>query len=60
MPIFKTARDKDSWTFGFNMFFVSGSVRLDFNDFPGLSLSVGLFKYFLGVSMIKHELAPTQ
>ena len=53
-------RDENSWTLGFSLWPMTGSIRFDFYDYPGVSLSIGLFKYCLGVSIMKHELAPTR
>ncbi len=46
---------EDYWIFASRLFFVSFSVRVDWNDYPGLSISFGLFDLQLGLSMMKYE-----
>jgi hypothetical protein len=52
--VINVTRTHDYWMLATRAFFVSFSIRLDWNDYPGLSISFGLFTYHIGLSMVNH------
>lgn len=51
----KITNNKDHWLLAVRLLFISASIRVDLESYPGVSFTFGLFRYHIGLSMLKYE-----